>query len=98
MPNPTSTNVIRAGDLADRVTYFRNDLAFAANPLTPKNPHSFLTSTFVPSVAPFALGAQAQIATFFATDGEDVIDPDGLGPFFETPIEGPLPEELNFIP
>ena len=24
--------------------------------------------------------------------------PDGDGPFFETPIQGPLPEDLNFIP
>jgi len=26
------------------------------------------------------------------------IDPDGAGPFFETPIAGPLPETLNYIP
>jgi hypothetical protein len=28
----------------------------------------------------------------------NIIDPDGSGPFFETPIVGSLPEELNFIP
>jgi hypothetical protein len=100
VPNPTATNIIRAGDLADRVTYFRNDLAFAANPATPKNPHTFLTNIAspFPSVALFALAAQAQIATFFATDGTLTIDPDGAGPFFETPIVPPLPEVLNFIP
>jgi hypothetical protein len=98
VPNPTATNLIRAGDLADRVTYFRNDLAFAANPATPKNPHTFLTNLFVPAVAAFALGAQIQIATFFATDGGVTVDPDGLGVIFETPIVLPLPEELNFIP
>jgi len=27
-----------------------------------------------------------------------VIDPDGAGPFFETPIALPLPEALNYIP
>ena len=27
-----------------------------------------------------------------------VVDPDGIGPFFEVPIAGPLPETLNFIP
>lgn len=97
VPNPTTTNIIRAGDLADRVTYFRNDLAFAANPATPKNPHTFLINLF-PPVAIFALEAQNQIATFFATDGGLTIDPDGLGVFFETPIVLPLPEELNFIP
>jgi hypothetical protein len=98
VPNPTASALIRAGDLADRTTYFRNDLAFAANPATPKNPHTFLTRISTPSVAAFALGAQQQIAIFFATEGAVVIDPDGLGPFFEVPIAGELPEELNFIP
>lgn len=98
VPNPTTTALIRAGDLADRATYFRNDLAFAANPDTPKNPHTFLTRIGVPSVATFALGAQQQIGIFFATEGAVVIDPDGPGPFFEVPIAGPLPETLNFIP
>jgi isopenicillin N synthase-like dioxygenase len=58
----------------------------------------FLTRINIPSVAAFAFWAQQQIATFFATEGAVVIDPDGLGPFFEVPIAGPLPEMLNFIP
>src|SRR5439155_9316068 len=41
-------------------------------------------------------GAQEQIATFFATDGATVIHPDPAR-FFETPIQGPLPEDLSFI-
>jgi hypothetical protein len=47
-----------------------------------------------------ALGAQAQMAEFFASDGTLVIDPDGPGLLFEVPIvvPPPLPEELNFIP
>jgi hypothetical protein len=98
VPNPTAAALLRAGDLADRTLYFRNDLAFAANPATPKNPHTFLTNVARPSVAAFALGAQQQIAIFFATEGEVVIDPDGSGPFFEVPIAGPLPETLNFVP
>jgi hypothetical protein len=36
-PNPTTTALIRAGDLADRSTFFRNDLAFALG-LGFKNP------------------------------------------------------------
>lgn len=47
--------------------------------------------------APGVLQAQAQIATFFATDGQVTIDPDGSGPLFETPISLPLPETLNFL-
>jgi hypothetical protein len=106
VPNPTTSAILRAGDLKDRATYFRNDLAFAANPAVPKNPHTFLTNLIVvvggvPQAhpgAPYAIGAQIQIATFFASNGTVTIDPDGAGPFFETPIAGPLPETLNYIP
>ena len=98
VPNPTTTAILRAGDLAGRATYFRNDLAFAANPAVPKNPHTFLTNIGIPAVQNFAIGAQLQIATFFATHGAVTIDPDGAGPFFEVPIVPPLPEGLNFIP
>ena len=44
-----------------------------------------------------ALGAQAQIATFFASDGETIIHPEPAR-FFEVPIQGRLPEQLNYIP
>jgi hypothetical protein len=100
VPNPTNTAILRAGDLADRATYFRNDLAFAANPAAvPKDPHAFLTRIVgAPSVVAVAAGAQQQIAAFFASDGALVIDPDGAGPLFEVPIVLPLPEDLSFIP
>jgi hypothetical protein len=99
VPNPTATAIIRAGELQDRAVFYRNDLAFAANPLTPKNPHTFLTGLFSPGLAPVvAAGAQRQIATFFASNGVTVIDPDDAGALFEVPIVLPLPETLNFIP
>ncbi len=98
VPNPTSSAIVRAGDLADRVTYYRNDLAVAANPGVPKNPHTFLTNIGSAAAAPYAIGAQVQIATFFATGGATVIDPDGAGPVFEVPLLGPLPEGTNFLP
>ncbi|HJY79776.1 MAG TPA: hypothetical protein VKK81_01650 [Candidatus Binatia bacterium] len=113
MPNPLTTAMLRAGDLADRATFYRNDLAFndlTRNPTgveVPKDPHAFLLfNPFValavlnfPGVFDLTLGAQQQIAHFFASDGETVIDPDGPdGSLFEVPIEGLLPEELNFIP
>jgi hypothetical protein len=102
VPNPTATAIIRAGDLADRATYYRNDLAFAANNAIPRNPHTFLTNIALtagtPSAALIAVLAQTQIAIFLATNGATTIDPDGAGPFFEVPIVGPLPEELNFLP
>jgi len=99
VPNPTATALIRAGDLADRATFFRNDLAFAATGgAIPKNPHTFLTNIGISAAAPFAVGAQSQIAAFFASNGALTIDPDGAGSFFEVPIVPPLPERLNFIP
>jgi len=99
VPNPTTTAIIRAGDLADRATFFRNDLAFLANPAFPKNPHTFLTNLAgAPAVAAVAVGAQSQIAVFFASNGALTIDPDGPSPLFEVPIAGPLPEDLAFIP
>ncbi len=98
VPNPTTTAILRAGDLADRATLYRNDLAFAANPAVPKNPHTFLTNIGVAASAAYAVGAQTQMAVFFATSGMTTIDPDGAGPIFEVPVVPPLPEGLNFIP
>ncbi len=95
VPNPTATRLIRAGNLASRTTLFRNDLAHAAFN-TSKNPHTFLTNLGPPGTL-FALEAQAQIATFFATDGAVTIDPDGPAPYFETPTSM-LPEDTAYIP
>jgi hypothetical protein len=99
VPNPTATALIRSGDLADRATFFRNDLAFALGVGFGKNPHTFLTNIAgtVP-VATAAIGGQTQIAIFFATDGALTIDPDGPGGLFEVPIHGALPEDLGFLP
>ena len=98
VPNPTSSALLRAGALQDRATYFRNDLAFAANAGVPKNPHTFLTNIAIPAAAPYAVAAQSQIAAFFASNGLLTIDPDGAGPYFEVPITLPLPESLSFVP
>ena len=99
VPNPTTTALLRAGKLADRAMYFRNDLAYAATGgAIPKNPHTFLTNIGIAAAAPLAVAAQLQIAIFFASDGATVIDPDGAGPLFEMPIALPLPETLNFLP
>lgn len=99
VPNPTATALIRSGDLKDRATFFRNDLAFALGVGFGKNPHTFLTNIGgTPPVAAVAVGGQTQIAIFLASDGALTIDPDGPGPLFEVPIAGPLPEDLGFIP
>jgi hypothetical protein len=102
-PNPTQTNILRAGDLAQQTVYFRNDLAIVTHPGLPKNPHLVLfptdaVGTPLPAKFPFAFAVQAQIAAFFASDGTEVIPPPGVEEFFEIPIVGPLPEELNYLP
>jgi hypothetical protein len=99
VPNPTTTAILRAGELPDVATYYRNDLAVAADPLVPKTPHAFLLQV-LPLVGPplvnaIALGAQEQIATFFESDGSTIINPDPK--FFEVPIVPPLPETCNYL-
>jgi hypothetical protein len=97
-PNPATTANLRAGDLADRTTYYRHDLAFAEDPTIPKNSHPYVISPTSSNslVAAIARGYQEQIVTFFASDGQTIIHPEPAR-FFEVPIQGPLPEDLNWI-
>jgi len=105
VPNPTATALIRSGDLTDRTTFFRNDIATLIG-LGFSNPHTFLTN--LSATNPVAVEAQLQIAAFLASNGALTLDPDSFGPalgvpptlpsLFETPIAGPLPEDLGFIP
>jgi hypothetical protein len=97
--NPVTTAVIRAGRLADRTTLYRADLAQTTDPRgMPKNPHNYIFEGVDRAERPFALAAQMQIVIFLKSSGSQTIDPDGDGPIFETPIAGPLPEQLNFVP
>jgi hypothetical protein len=99
VPNPTDSAIVRAADAFDRWTVFRNDLVRAARAGAPPNPHTFLTNIANAAVADLAIAAQHQIGVFFETDGVVMIDPDGVGPFFEAPISQaqiPLMEDLNF--
>lgn len=97
VPNPTTTAILRAGDLADRATFYRHDLAFADNPNLYKDPHGFMFVIDNPGFQAIALGAQEQIARFLTSDGVDIIQPEPAK-YFEVPIQGPLPEDLNYIP
>lgn len=97
--NPNNSRIVRAGDLADRTTFYRHDLAFAEDSTLAKNPHTFTAfiSSPNPLGAAIARGAQEQIARFFASDGQEIIHPEPTR-FFEVPIVLPLPEDLGFIP
>jgi hypothetical protein len=116
--NPVTTAMLRAGDLADRATFVRTNLLFPVNPLpfldSSLYPHTFMSDGIRPTnpnedpnekenVKNIALKAQHQIASFFASDGTQVIDPDNVAPalavpIFEVPIVLPLPEATNYFP
>lgn len=100
--NPVTSALIRAADIAATSVFFRADLFFADNPqLPPIDPHDFVIGNAFPDAAvrAMALGAQAMIAKFLATDGIELIQPPGVNAsYFEVPIVLPLPERPNFIP
>jgi hypothetical protein len=88
VPNVTSGNIARAGELFDVVTYYRHDRSPTRLPGPDgqfRDPHGFLAD---PTNDPVARSqAQAQLTAFLAT-GERP-DPDLAGPVFETPIANP---------
>lgn len=98
VPNPTTTAILRAGALAHRTTFFRNDLAVAEDPTVSRNPHGFAFAIADPSALArqIALGAQEQIALFLASHGELLVHAEPER-FFEVPIVLPLPEGLSYI-
>ena len=98
MTNTSSAMVVRGGGLADRVSWFRHDLAYAANPAVGRSPHTFLTDVANPATLPHALAAQRQIAEFFASNGTRFIDADGAAPMFENGIDASVLDRLNFLP
>lgn len=97
MPNPSTTAILRAGNLADRAVLYRHDLAFAEMLALPKDPHLFTVGIGNVALRNIALEAQRQVAIFFASDGALVIQPEPAR-FFEVPVSSPLPEALNYIP
>ena len=78
LPNIFIGNVVRAGHLLDRLTYYRND----RTPTSGSNPHAFLADPRLTGNS----GAETQLTAFLKSYGKNVIDPDGPGPVFETPI------------
>jgi hypothetical protein len=97
VPNPATTALLRAGDLRDRAVYFRTDLARLAVPALPADPHTFFANQATAAARPILLAAQQQIGIFLASGGMVITQPEPEA-WFETPIAGPLPEDLNYIP
>ncbi|HZD98051.1 MAG TPA: hypothetical protein VE132_07800, partial [Micromonosporaceae bacterium] len=82
VPNPTNYTVLAAGHLFDRESLYRNDKSAQAG----RNPHGFLLD---PSFVQGNVPGQTQVVTFFASNGKTIIDPDGPGAVWETPIADP---------
>jgi len=76
VPNFTLGNVIRAGDLFDRLTYYRND----KTPTASSDPHGFLEDPRLAGREP----AETQLTAFLASHGNTVLPLPA--PVFETPI------------
>jgi LPXTG-motif cell wall-anchored protein len=89
VPNPTSATIARAGDLFERVSYYRNDLTATRD----TDPHGFLLD---PRLQGRNQGQQ-QVVDFITSEGEQITDPDGPAPTWEVPIAEPeMLEQLNF--
>jgi len=96
IPNPSTAAMLRAGDLADTATFYRHDRAYAADQTRMKDPHTFLIRTDTANMRSIALAAQRQVATFLASDGVEVINPDAPGGnLFEVPISLDSLQELH---
>ena len=100
VPNPTTSAIIRAGALQ---TGRRSSGTISPSrpiPALPEEPAHVPDADARPAPPerrPSRSQAQDQIAQFFASGGT-VVDPDGAGPLFETPMVGPPPEDLAYIP
>jgi len=69
VPNPTTEQLIRAGDLQPYVSIYRHDTIVAGLPPRFANPHSFILWTGLAEVAAIARAGQEQIARFFLSGG-----------------------------
>jgi hypothetical protein len=106
MPNPASSDLIRAAGTGTTWLY-RHDLAQAAFPgALPDDPHSYLalflgtsgSTVSLPSLQALLIGlsTQSQVAGFLSSDGTTVPDMNQIfpGPYFEIPSS--LPNDLGY--
>jgi hypothetical protein len=94
--NPAFSALVRAGDFADRVAFYRHDLNFG-NDGVPQGSHQFVTQIGAPPAhSRVARGALEQIATFFESDGKTVLLPTPAE-LWEMPIKK-RPEDTFLVP
>lgn len=68
--NPSTTAIIRAGDLADSTLYYRHDLFWSLHPTLTTNPHGFAVSVGNAIFKPISLAVQDQAGQFFFSDAD----------------------------
>jgi hypothetical protein len=97
-PNPRTAQLLRAGGYADVATFYRNDLAYAADDTIYKNPHTYVQKWMLPGLSgPIGRGGMEQFAIFLASHGKMIVHPEPAR-FFEVPISPSLPEDFSYIP
>ena len=87
VPNVEFGNIIRAGMLFDRVTFYRNDMT----PTSGSDPHGFMADPTLSGRS----GAEQELSIWLSSYGQTVFDPDGSGGIFEQPIYDP--KELDCL-
>ena len=87
VPNTTTGNIMRAGQLFDRMMFYRND----KTPTADTDPHGFLAD---PTLAGRS-SAEQMLGRWLQTFGQVVLDPDGPNGVFEEPIYDP--KELDCL-
>ena len=94
------TNLIRAANMRESTTLYRHDLALAAVPDLPRNPHSIFYSGSTPDGEVIASAAKREMAEFLASGGARIPDVNYLvRPRFGVDLFGVpqiLPEGLSF--
>ncbi|MGH7319370.1 MAG: Ig-like domain-containing protein [Candidatus Rokuibacteriota bacterium] len=102
VPNPTTSTLVRAGQLGDATALLRYDRIAGAVPRELAEPHGFLLRIPASGVAgAVARAAQEQVARFFVAGGATVWNPDEGRPFAEPVFEVPaasLPDRLSYEP
>jgi len=107
MPNPASSDLIRAAGMEQSTWIYRHDVAQAQLGGLPQNPHPFLAlflsldsgTISVPPIAALLIGlaAQNQVAGFFAADGASIPDPNqGLFGLHLCEAPSTLPNDLGY--
>ena len=93
----TTRNLIRAGELADRVALYRHDLFWPTAPTVSKNSHGFPLALAQLAWRPIVVGAQQQFADFIASIGGVTPVPVPAA-FWQFPLIGPLPTTPDYFP